>query len=97
MSRSKRSGNLSIEQKELVFSLFEQGVTQQQIANSMGVSVSCVKVHLHRKRVADSMPPKVKVVKRITDGRVGQKIKKIVQESPKTPYRDVRSHLQGDE
>jgi IS30 family transposase len=95
MELSNRSRNLTTEQKTVIFHLSEKGVSQKQIASVLEVSVSCVKVHLHRKRIANALPPKVYISNKITDGRVGKKIKDIIKECPKTPYRGIKSVLEA--
>ena len=46
-----------------------------------------------KNRVNFDLPPKIKVSKKITDGRVGLRIKRTIKETPEISLRDLTSSL----
>ena len=77
------------EQRVMVLNLVKAGTKYEQIAVSINKSVSCVKIILNRDKFTLDLPPKTRVVKRVTDGRIGQRLKEIITSNPRTPYRKL--------
>jgi transposase len=88
-----RSTNVSSEDKEKILALANAKTCYKVIANSFNVSRSCIKSIVARNRLNGDLPPKVKVMKRLTDGRVGTRLKEIIKDNNKIPYRDLPGQL----
>ncbi len=89
-----RSKKLSSSQKEILEALLNQQIPYPKIAQELGISLSCIKMYVLRKRELAELGHAPKVRKRITDNGVGSSIRSVVIENPKTPYRAIPGLLQ---
>lgn len=84
---------LSDETRRQILSLADKKEKYKVIAKTYGVSVSCVKSIVSRYRKCGSLTPKPRNVKRVTDGQIGNLIKKFVTDNPRIPYRQLPDEL----
>jgi hypothetical protein len=70
-------------------------VKRSTIAKLLGKSEAALKTWWARNRLLVDLPPKPIISKTKTGGRVGLKIKKLVQENPKITARDIVGELQA--
>lgn len=81
------------EQRSTLMHLRTLNMKWKTIGLSVGKSGNtCMKEH-RRLVQAALLPPKIKISKKKTDGRVGRLIKQIVRGDPKIPYRDIPAAL----
>lgn len=88
-----RSRKVTSEDKQKILSLALNKTKYKVIAKSFNVSLSCVKSIMSRDAKSQGLPPKIKVIKRITDGRVGTRLKEIMKTHPKMSHRDMPAEL----
>jgi hypothetical protein len=84
---------ISDKDADLIFTMKELGATWKRIALKLGKSESAVRKYHQRKSALLELPPKIKISKLLTDGRVGLKIKSIVKENPMMSVRDIEVEL----
>jgi len=80
-------------EKEKLYAMKDAGATWKVIGIALNKNPVSIRSWYQRNKINRHLPPKVKVCKKKTDGRVGLLIKKIVQETPKLPLRDFPSAL----
>jgi hypothetical protein len=83
----------SEETKEKIFAMKDLNCSWKAIGTAIGKSANAVKKWYCKNRENRNLPPKTKVSKKITDGRIGLKIKQIVQDTPNASLSEVRSSL----
>ena len=81
------------EEKVKVYEMKDAGATWKLIGLALNKNPVTVRSWYQRNKINRQLPPKVKVSKKKTDGRVGLLIKKIVIETPKLPLRDYPAAL----
>lgn len=94
-SSSRSTGVLSDYQKQCIKRARELNMSYKDIGYILDMKPDRAKKFMSRDILNGTLPPPVKVSKRITDGRVGLAIKRIYQEDPKTPYRSVPAKLKS--
>jgi transposase len=85
----------SDEEKALIAKLRSQGVPWNTIASLTKRNPSALATWYSRNRINLTLPPKTKIKKRLTDGRVGLQIKQIVASSPQMSIRDITAELEN--
>jgi transposase len=68
-------------------------VKWEDIAFAFNKSPAALRKEYHRYCKIIDLPPKINVVQRVTDGRIGSHIKRIRVENPKLPFRNFRAEL----
>lgn len=84
---------LSTESKDKIFALKDANCTWEQIAIAVGSTKEAVRQYHYRNRHLRHLPPRPKVSKAKTSGRVGLKIKRIIAENPTISVRNIPSKL----
>lgn len=85
----------SDDEKQTVMLLRDKGVSWKSISTAVGRPVGALRTWFYRNRVNFGLPRKVKAMKKLTDGRVGLLIKRLVDETPKIPIRELQFSLQS--
>jgi predicted transcriptional regulator len=84
-------------QKECIKRGFEKGYTSDVIGNILGINPATVRKFLSNDKKNSGLPPKIKVSKRITSGRVGLEIKKILMDDSKLSAEGVKKRMKEHE
>ena len=79
--------------KHTIVELKKKGVGWAAIGLAVGKSANAVKKWYSKNRPNLDLPQKIKVSKKMTDGRIGLKIKQIVNETPNASLSEIRSAL----
>jgi hypothetical protein len=77
------------EQRETLISLKAVDTEWKTIALAVSKGVETCRTEWKKIRKLAYLPPKTRVSKKITNGRVGLSIKNLVEQNPKIPYRDI--------
>ena len=83
----------SEETRQTLIKMKKAGATFRMIGLALGKKTDAVRKWWAKNRANLHLPTKVKVSKKITDGRVGLEIKRIVRETPSSSISDIRSKL----
>jgi len=78
---------------DLMDKMREHNLTWKTIGHILGRSEEACKKEWQRHNELRDLPPKVIVIKRITDGSIGVAIKRIRHENPRLPFRDFEARL----
>lgn len=84
---------LSDHQKDLIITMRGLGAQWKVIAQKLGKSDNAVRKYHSRYMLNRTLPPKPKISKLVTDGRVGLQTKAIVREKPNISVRDIEAEL----
>jgi len=90
---SSKHNILTPYQKECIIRMREKDISFSEISYCLDIGLSQAKMFMSRNELMKQLPPKTEVKKRLTDGRVGLEIIRIVWESPRTPVRKCPSLL----
>jgi transposase len=75
--------------RRILFQMVDAGDSWVSIGRALSRSADAVREYYKRHAVNRHLPPKIKVAKRVTDGRVGLYLKGLVKENPKISIRDL--------
>jgi hypothetical protein len=81
------------EQINKLYELKEAGATWHQISISLGKNIEAIRKFYTRHKALASLPAKITMRKRVTDGQVGSSIKRIVQVTPTVKISDIPALL----
>jgi hypothetical protein len=80
-------------EKRIIKDMREHGDSWESISIAVNKPAGNIRTWYSRNRLLLDLPPKVKVAKKVTDGRVGLQIKKLLVETPTISVRDLQSKL----
>ena len=72
----------SLEQNDIIFKMRDAGDSWAAIGRALGKSADAVRIYYQPNVARRDLPPKTIIPKPLTDGRVGLKIKRIIQDNP---------------
>lgn len=85
---------ISERDKDMIFTMRDLGATWSQIGEKLGKTPDAVRMYFARNAPYRNYPPKDKVSKKLTNGRIGLAIKKKIHEDPNFTSRDLEKYLQ---
>jgi len=81
-------------EKSTILILRRENIKWDVISELLGKKTNALKKWFSKNRINLDLPPKPIISKRLTDGRIGLQIKKLVQEKPNLSIRDLERELQ---
>ena len=88
-----RARRFNDNEKSQVMKLYNLGKSNSSIAEIFDTSRDRIARFIARTKEKENLPPKVNLRTTLTDGRIGNSIKRIVRDNPSIAYRDIRDAI----